>query len=194
MSVAFLFAGLIFLAVAYLMQKLHRDFLASSRTVTGKVVEIVEEKRKAGSHTTYVHVPYVEYEAGATYHFKSEIDARQHQLEVGAQVKVLISKDNPRVARLKLASREKALLIRIFYVLGVAGCLLAVHLFDPSDFSTGFLGEPTFWLALGFAGWICVTRGLPHVRMMLAQGLRYHENASEVGTAGQSRVGAPRSR
>ncbi|MDX1757398.1 MAG: DUF3592 domain-containing protein [Marinobacter sp.] len=178
-SIIFMLAGLLFIAGSYCGRKARASFLASCIPTGGVVVAIKEEQQGSGDSVNQVQLPVVEYELDTRLRFKGEIDVRQHNLQVGDPVEVLVSRDNPRIARLQQGKKEMQLLLNALMALGVFGFGLGAYLFDPSDYSVRFLKDPFTLACAGLGIAFVAFKGVPMARQFLAHGPVYTENATE---------------
>ncbi len=182
-SIVFIFAGLLFLAVAWLGRKTFDQFRANSYKVAGQIVEITKSTQRLDDSTTTFNLPVVEYalDDGRRFRFTGEIDVDQNKLKLGMPVVVLVSQRNPAIAKLDRASKEKVLVLRIFAGLGLAGCAVGAYLFDPADYQLRYLKDPFVLGASAIGLFWLYTRGIPLINTLRAPGaMQYSVNAEEV--------------
>ncbi|MBY5920781.1 DUF3592 domain-containing protein [Ferrimonas balearica] len=179
-ALVFILGGLLFIAASLFGRRVEKGFLANCTDVSGTVVDLKEETQRSGNSTRKVVLPIIEYRTDVTLRFKAEVDARKHNLAPGKTVQVLISRSNPKVAKVQSRFKESFLLLNLLFVMGLGATVIGIANLDPSDFSLSFLNEPFYLIAAVVAvAFACIRLG-PTVRYLMRYGAQHRENAWEV--------------
>ena len=128
--------GLLSLSLGLIFHYSHKKFVKSSIEIDGKILDVVTKNqgsRSSGGRRVR-NLPIVGYEFGKNYKFRGEVDVRDHKLEIGDNVKVLVHRDNEKIAKLNIGNKERRYLNGIFIFLGIVGVILSIITFDPQDY------------------------------------------------------------
>lgn len=156
MVFVFIMGGLISLCIAALVYTVLQAFFSTgSRTIPGKVVEIVvfEQTSKDAlgrvNDITEAQEPIVEFfHAGKTYRFQANVHASASSLTVGSNVSVVINEQKyPGAAKLAEEASSYRLITMICTMLGSVFLLVGIVLFDLKAFLSS-LSSPFSWVWL----------------------------------------------
>ncbi|MBY6185115.1 hypothetical protein KUV89_00475 [Marinobacter hydrocarbonoclasticus] len=179
-ALVFIVGGALFIACSVFGRRVEKGFLANCTAVDGTVVALKEEKQRTGNTSHTVVLPIIEYQADVTLRFKAEVDARKHRLTRGKAVRVLISNDNPRIAKLEARFKGSFLLLNLLFVMGLVTTIIGIANFDPASVSLPFLNDPFSLVAAAVAVAFLSIKLAPSIRYLLNHGARHRENAWEV--------------
>jgi len=176
---------LLFLVFGVVLYIKHNRFVAKCVEVKAVIVDVVDKVHI--SHNIFgqveekrtIKTPIVQYKYNQLYQFQSEVDARNHSLDVGDKVTVLLNPLVPKAARLDVGLTENTMLFKL--MIGLGGFLfgLGVYLFNPNDFNLSIfkdLFSAAIIIFIVIYAYIKLSPLLSFLQFMPI----YHENAKEV--------------
>ena len=137
LGLMFVFAGMVFVAIAIYVIRRDKRYIQESTVISGRVLGI-KEKRVISSNgaASTIYIPTVEYyEMGKTWRFEGDNQGPGHTLQVGQAVSIRIQKGNHKIARLEKDIQSLNTIIYLFLPLGLVAVIAGLAIFKPSEFS-----------------------------------------------------------
>jgi membrane protein implicated in regulation of membrane protease activity len=158
----FTLTGLSLVLLAVFLIRLDRAFLRESKSVTGNIVAVNRREFRSRQGTSILWSPTIEYTAdNQKWQFEADGNPIESAFKIGQSTSVLVSNNNPRVARIgnNISSSN-----RILYLLGGVGLVFTVLGMAIIDVSALTLEEPIPLVMGAVVLVMLVIRGIPIVK------------------------------
>jgi hypothetical protein len=136
----FTLTGLCLVLLAVFLLRLDRAFLRESKSVTGNIVAVNRREFRSRQGTSILWCPTIEYTAdNQKWQFEADGNPIESAFKIGQTTSVLVSNNNPRVAR---SANNFSSVNGILYLLGGLGLVFTVLGIAIMDVSALTLEEP----------------------------------------------------
>jgi hypothetical protein len=148
--------------LAVFLIRLDRAFLRESKSVTGNIVAVNRREFRSRQGSSILWCPTIEYTAdNQKWQFEADGNPIESAFKIGQTTSVLVSNNNPRVAR---SANNFSSLNGILYLLGGLGfvfTILGIAIMDVSELT---LEEPIPLIIGAVVLVMVVIRGMPIVK------------------------------
>ena len=158
----FTLTGLCLVLLAVFLLRLDRAFLRESKSVTGNIVAVNQREFRSRQGTSILWCPTIEYTAdNQKWQFEADGNPIESTFKIGQTTSVLVSNNNPRVAR---SANNFSSVNGILYLLGGLGLVFTVLGIAIMDVSALTLDEPISLIIGAVVLVMVVIRGIPIVK------------------------------
>ena len=155
----FTLTGLCLVLLAVFLLRLDRAFLRESKSVTGNIVAVNRREFRSRQGTSILWCPTIEYtEDNQKWQFEADGNPIESAFKIGQTTSVLVSNNNPRVAR---SANNFSSVNGILYLLGGLGLVFTVLGMAIIDVSALTLEEPIPLVIGAVVLVMVVIRGIP---------------------------------